>query len=75
MVENHEVVGPSNLQKLYGQMASIQLHISQNVAMYIDAQSHQPVLCPFPASCLSAHASWIHLQTTRALVDARQARE
>ena len=42
---------------------------------YIDAQSYQPVLWWFPASCLPGQASWSHLQTTQARIDARQARE
>ena len=42
---------------------------------YIDTQSHQPALWWFPAGCLPGWASWSHLQTTRAPVDARQARE
>ena len=43
-------VGPSDKKIIYGQMANginsgcFRLHISQNVATYIDAQSHQPVL-------------------------------
>ena len=42
---------------------------------YINAHSHQPVFCRLPAGCLPDWAGWSHLQTTRAPVDARQARE
>ena len=40
---------------------------------YIDDQSYQPVLWWFPAGCLPCWASWSHLQTNRAPLDAKQA--
>ena len=71
---SHKVAGTSDIKTFYGQWLQFRLFSAPHISKcsYIDAQSHQPVLWWFLAGCLPGWASWSHLQTTWASVDARQ---
>ena len=80
VVGSHEVAGPSDTKKLYGQMVSVQAvfgstYVSQNVATLMPSLTSQSCSDSLPAVCLAGQVGAIYIQTTRGSVDARQAHE
>ena len=79
MVGSHKVAGPFDTKTFLWPIGfnsgRFQLHMSQNVATSMPSLTSQSCSDSLLAGCLPGQASWSHLQTTQAPMDARQACE